>query len=57
MIIVFILTFHQAFSFTIEEGDYKGGPQRIIKTKSATYYYDKASGGFSRMINKVRTTG
>lgn len=50
--ILLALIFHQAFSVTIEEGNYEGRPQFIIKTKTATYFYDKAGGGFSRMIDK-----
>jgi hypothetical protein len=36
----------------IIEGIYEGASQFIITTPSATYYYDQAGGGFSRMIDR-----
>lgn len=36
----------------IEEGQYEERSHFIIHTPSATYYYDQAGGGFSRMIDQ-----
>ena len=36
----------------IEEGDYEGRPHFIVKTAAATLYYDKAGGGFSRLVDR-----
>ncbi len=36
----------------IEEGAYQGRPHFIIRTAAATFYYDKAGGGFSRLIDR-----
>jgi hypothetical protein len=35
----------------ISEGSYEDRPHFIIDTKAATYYFDKAGGGFSRIID------
>lgn len=35
----------------ISEAVYEGRPHFLITTPSATYYYDKAGGGFSRMLD------
>ncbi len=35
----------------ISEGEYEGRPHYIVYTKAATYYLDRAGGGFSRMID------
>ncbi|RMH52402.1 MAG: hypothetical protein D6685_16595 [Bacteroidetes bacterium] len=35
----------------IEEGTYAGRPHFIVHTPSATYYYDRAGGGLSRLID------
>ncbi|NND08560.1 MAG: hypothetical protein HKN87_19450 [Saprospiraceae bacterium] len=40
---------------SIREGAYENRPHFIITTPSATYYYDKAGGGFSRMIDSDGT--
>lgn len=39
-------------SITIVNGTYGDRPHFIIKTKSATYYFDKSGGGFSRVIDQ-----
>ncbi|MEM1324303.1 MAG: hypothetical protein AAGI23_00035 [Bacteroidota bacterium] len=36
---------------TIREGEYEGIPHFIITTPAATYYYDKAGGGLSRLLD------
>ena len=36
----------------IREGVYEGVPHFIIHTRTATYYFDKAGGGISRMIDR-----
>lgn len=36
----------------ITEAEYEGAPHFVIRTKSATYWYDKAGGGFSRLIDR-----
>lgn len=38
-------------SIEIVEGTYENRPHYIIYTKKATYYFDKAGGGFSRIID------
>lgn len=37
---------------SLREGFYAGRPHFVITTRSATYYYDKAGGGFSRIIDR-----
>ncbi len=37
----------------IEEGAYAGRPHFIVHTPSAVYYYDRAGGGLSRLIDKA----
>lgn len=37
----------------ITEGTYEGADHFIITTPSATYYYDQAGGGFSRLIDRA----
>jgi len=37
----------------ITEGYYQGRPHFIVHTPGAIYYYDKAGGGFSRMIDRT----
>jgi hypothetical protein len=36
----------------ITEGEYEGRPQFIVRTESATWYYDRAGGGISRLIDR-----
>ncbi len=36
----------------IKEGSYEGRPHLIVHTPGAIYYYDKAGGGFSRIIDR-----
>ncbi len=36
----------------ITEADYEGAPHFVIRTKAATYWYDRAGGGLSRMIDR-----
>lgn len=36
----------------IETGQYEGRNQFVIHTNSATYFYDRAGGGFSRLIDR-----
>lgn len=36
----------------ITEGRFEGRPQFIIKTEAATWFYDRAGGGFSRLIDR-----
>jgi hypothetical protein len=36
----------------IIEGEYEGRPQFIVRTESATWYYDRAGGGISRLIDR-----
>ncbi len=36
----------------VYEVEYEGQPHFLIKTSSNTYYYDKAGGGFSRIIDR-----
>ncbi|MCM5664332.1 FG-GAP repeat domain-containing protein [Galbibacter mesophilus] len=38
--------------YLVYEQDYEGKAHFIIKTPNVTYYYDKAGGGFSRIIDK-----
>jgi hypothetical protein len=40
-----------AHAVTITDSDYEGRAQFTIETKSATYVYDRAGGGFSRLID------
>lgn len=40
------------FGVEISEDDFAGVPHFIVKTKTATYYLDKAGGGLSRMIDR-----
>lgn len=42
----------QAQSIHITEGRYEGAAQFIITTPAATYYYDRAGGGLSRLIDR-----
>ena len=36
----------------IAEGAYEGRPQFVVSTPAATWYYDQAGGGFSRLIDR-----
>ena len=45
----------QLSEIEIVDGTYENRPHFIIKTSTATYYYDKAGGGFSRMLDADRT--
>ena len=36
---------------TIEEGEYEGRPQFVVRSARGTYFYDRAGGGFSRWID------
>lgn len=36
----------------ITETEYEGAAHFVIRTKTATYWYDKAGGGFSRLIDR-----
>ncbi len=42
----------RAAEVAINDGDYEGRAQFIIITPGATWYYDKAGGGFSRLIDR-----
>ena len=37
----------------ITEGEYEGAAHFIVSTPAATYYYDKAGGGLSRLIDRA----
>lgn len=37
---------------TITDGDHEGRAQFKIETKSATYFFDRAGGGFSRLLDR-----
>lgn len=37
---------------TITEADYEGAPHFVIRTKAATYWYDKAGGGLARLLDR-----
>jgi len=41
----------QKTTVAISEGNYENRPHYIIATKTATYYFDSAGGGFSRIID------
>lgn len=49
---IFLALALPVFGIDISEDTYAGAPHFIIKTKSATYYLDKAGGGLSRMIDR-----
>lgn len=36
----------------IVDGSYEDRPQFVVKTATATYYFDRAGGGFSRLIDR-----
>lgn len=36
----------------ITETNYQGRPQFLVRTEQATYYFDRAGGGFSRLIDR-----
>ena len=38
-------------NFSIEDDAYENRPNFKTETKSATYYYDKSGGGFSKVID------
>lgn len=44
---------YDLYSVTITEGTYRGVDHFIVYTKNATYYYDKAGGAFSRIVDKA----
>lgn len=50
--ILLFLTSASVFALEIKDGTYENREHFIITTKSATYYFDKAGGGFSRMLDK-----
>lgn len=37
---------------TITEAEYEGATHFVIRTKAATYWYDKAGGGFAQLIDR-----
>ena len=41
------------FAVEITEGSHEGRAQFVVKTESATYYFDRAGGGFSRLIDRA----
>jgi hypothetical protein len=41
-----------AAQVVITESEYEGATHFVIRTKLATYWYDRAGGGFSRMIDR-----
>jgi len=41
-----------ARAVTIDDSDHEGRPQFKIETKSATYFFDRAGGGFSRLVDR-----
>jgi len=41
----------EATGITVTETVYEGAPHYIIETKTASYWYDRQGGGFSRMID------
>lgn len=47
-----LLPIADLLAITITEGNYRGKSHFIVYTKNATYYYDKAGGGFSRIVDK-----
>ncbi|MCR9294721.1 MAG: hypothetical protein NXI32_18540, partial [bacterium] len=47
------LLFGSAFAdVTISETTYEGRPQFVVRTPTATYYLDRAAGGFSRLLDR-----
>jgi hypothetical protein len=36
----------------ISEAEYEGRPQFVVRTAAATWYYDRAGGGFARLIDR-----
>ncbi|BFM07945.1 hypothetical protein [Halioxenophilus aromaticivorans] len=49
--IIFTFFCQAALAVRITESHYQGRPHFIIETKLATYYFDQAGGGFSRLID------
>ncbi|MEM9673466.1 MAG: hypothetical protein AAF992_12780 [Bacteroidota bacterium] len=46
-----IIVFSSCSSVQIEEGSYEGRAQLVVRTSKATYWYDRAGGGLSRLID------
>ncbi len=51
-LIFFSLGLPSLYAISISDELYEGTEHFIIRTKRAVYYYDKAGGGFSRMIDR-----
>lgn len=51
IILITILSFISYSQVKVITDEYEDRPHFIIETKSAKYYYDKAGGGFSKMID------
>ncbi len=49
---LFFVFLQESVAVTITEGTYNGIDHFIIYTKNVTYYYDKAGGAFSRIVDK-----
>lgn len=50
-LIFLIAFFHSEAQVSIAEGSYLGRPHFIIETPEARWYYDRAGGGFSRLMD------
>ena len=48
-----ILTSLPTAAVEISEVEYEGRPQFLIRTESATWYYDRAGGGFSGLLDQA----
>lgn len=47
-----LVPFSSAKALEITEAQYEGRPQFVIQTDSATWFYDRAGGGFSRLLDR-----
>ncbi len=52
VVLVFAMLPGTLFSIRVSEATYEGSPHYIIKTRSATYWFDRHGGGLSRMIDR-----
>ena len=48
----FLIVINTSYAITITEGTYNGIEHFIVYTKNVTYYYDKAGGAFSRIVDR-----
>lgn len=51
-LLVLLSIFHLVSGIGVTESIYEGAPHYIITTKTATYWFDRQGGGFSRMIDR-----